>query len=837
MQSLLVAFAKEIVDDQDLIETISQEHEKALAKIKAERRRSMRRRGSSRNLDVTDLAMSQGTVASNSSTSSSGGSSPYSDGKDDHVKAHKYVARSLRPRGSIYDRTGDVRLRLASMGVLPGDPARMSVQTPLTPGGTFNLAGRGNRGRASPSGSVDSWHSIAQFADKKVKWTFRVRVQIHAARNLTDAPRALNLRRGSMVGFGAGTNFMGNEYQARPTVVAQFADFFKYGEMLPLQRDDHHTEGIVHLGKNDKLDIPSHRTGTANGLDAPSWSEDSLEDQHKKNTKKKKAGSLNSDDSDLTPVKNLDNLYMTPALFEDIYDKRSHANGLEGDQSGGSVPAWLRLDSRFIRENGSGSKMSHTDGINKLRTAALASLKHARIVLTVKDAALDSGVVQVDDHSDASTHRSDDDEPAWKATKTSVIQKRKKRSSTMTTPAQAPDIGHRVTDDVTIGRVSLNVLELLAQHLPGGDGTRLIERGVKHQWVQLVQTKKITTSPKHDSEASAKNATGSGALGTDAAARRKARRQRRRTEKQKRRQKKLISKRNNLSSSAAILATSGNFSDFEDEDEDTAMGNEEDSLSEPSSDTESNESDGSAADSDTVAQNQGALIHKASGELCVSIVLVSEAEIISDGSTPEMMRTSLPGSPSARSDEGRSSVLKSSMVQHGVRRGFGQEDFHYAASRLRTVRKQLGIKPMELFATIDENRSGTIERQQFVEMMSRLCENNVTADESSLVFDHFDTNQSGEMEYNEFLKMMAAGEILSEVSVNYWRGGVAGQRLICVCVCLFVCLFVRLFCLFGWLVGWLVGWSVCLFVCLFVFLFKKKYDFVHTVPKLTMFYT
>ena len=124
----------------------------------------------------------------------------------------------------------------------------------------------------------------------------------------------------------------------------------------------------------------------------------------------------------------------------------------------------------------------------------------------------------------------------------------------MTTPAQAPDIGHRVTDDVTIGRVSLNVLELLAQHLPGGDGTRLIERGVKHQWVQLVQTKKITTSPKHDSEASAKNATGSGALGTDAAARRKARRQRRRTEKQKRRQKKLISKRNNLSSSAAILA-------------------------------------------------------------------------------------------------------------------------------------------------------------------------------------------------------------------------------------------------------------------------------------------
>ena len=45
-----------------------------------------------------------------------------------------------------------------------------------------------------------------------------------------------------------------------------------------------------------------------------------------------------------------------------------------------------------------------------------------------------------------------------------------------------------------------------------------------------------------------------------------------------------------------------------------------------------------------------------------------------------------------------------------------------------------------------------IERQQFVDMMAQLCENNVTADESSLVFDHFDTNQSGEMDYNEFLK-------------------------------------------------------------------------------------
>ena len=159
-------------------------------------------------------------------------------------------------------------------------------------------------------------------------------------------------------------------------------------------------------------------------------------------------------------------------------------------------------------------------------------------------------------------------------------------------------------------------------------------------------------------------------------------------------------------------------------------------------------------------------MHTSSGELCVSIVLVSQADIVADANTPEI-RKSLPGSPSSRSDEGRRgmSSLSTPTARYGVHRGFGREDFHFAASRLRTVRKQLGIKPMELFASIDENRSGVIERQHFVKMMSTICQNRVTADESSLVFDHFDTNSSGEMDYNEFLKMMAAGEILSEVSV------------------------------------------------------------------------
>ena len=218
------------------------------------------------------------------------------------------MAKSLRPRESIYDRTGDVRLRLASM-VLYQEILELSVQKPTTPGGTLNLARSGNRGPSSPSGSIESWHSVAQFADRKVKWTFRIRVQIHNARNLAHAPRVLDLRRGSMVGFGAGTEFIRNDYTARPAVIVKFSDFIKYGAHVPSHQNTV-TEGIVQVDKNGKLQIPPHRTGSAKGLEAPSWSEDNLDE-----VKYPKTG-----DADIVSGKNLDNVYMTPALFEDVYE-------------------------------------------------------------------------------------------------------------------------------------------------------------------------------------------------------------------------------------------------------------------------------------------------------------------------------------------------------------------------------------------------------------------------------------------------------------------------------------------------------------------------------------
>ena len=105
------------------------------------------------------------------------------------------------------------------------------------------------------------------------------------------------------------------------------------------------------------------------------------------------------------------------------------------------------------------------------------------------------------------------------------------------------------------------------------------------------------------------------------------------------------------------------------------------------------------------------LIQTSSGELCVSVVLVSEAVIMSNGRL-WLMRNSLPGSVAHLMREDFHLELISH--QHGVRRGFGKEIS--TTQLLNFSQKGTGFKPMELFAI--DGRSGTIERQQFVDMMA-----------------------------------------------------------------------------------------------------------------------
>ena len=250
--------------------------------------------------------------------------------------------------------------------------------------------------------------------------------------------------------------------------------------------------------------------------------------------------------------------------------------------------------------------------------------------------------------------------------------------------------------------------------------------------------------------------------------------------------------KNSSNGAAALVSSLGNLNDFEDEDTPENEINkllEEDEFNDLNEFTETEGKNGGIR-----RQAIPIKVHKPAGELCVSVILVSECEILSDPSNRSRSNSNIntnstshpsnnklspkSSSISPRSLSGRNSpsvILGSPSSQenvtsrrHGVHRGFGDQDFHYAASRLRTVRKELGLKPMELFATIDENRSGEIDRQQFVDVMCRL-DVNTTADEASLVFDHFDVDNSGVMDYNEFLKMMMGGEVLTKEIMNRHR--------------------------------------------------------------------
>ena len=398
-----------------------------------------------------------------------------------------------------------------------------------------------------------------------------------------------------------------------------------------------------------------------------------------------------------------------------------------------SRPTWLEDDDSDDED----------DRENIHRRACIECLRQAKVVLTIKDAGLDAALLR--DMQEQSDHGMNDGATAGAAASAAAgaaadgkgkgksrndsdsdeEDEERRRGVHVTTDLE----DRQTTTEETMGHVSFDVLPLLRKALPGGDGTRLMERGVKHKWVKLVQTK--TTMIKKVSGGGRgrgrKKKNGGGG----------------------------VSGSSSTSSSAARLATSvgANDSDFDEDDEENE-----------SSRGLFDEVDSDDGDSVPIK------VHKSAGEICVSVVLVSEREVVStsvsrsggsDGNvdgiveieeddlleransrrstSPRSGRVS-PGGPSSITMDG--SPSSSGLRRHGVHRGFGDQDFHYAASRLRTVRKELGLKPMELFATIDDNRSGVIEREQFVDVICRL-DLDTTADEASLVFDHFDVDGTG----------------------------------------------------------------------------------------------
>ena len=114
---------------------------------------------------------------------------------------------------------------------------------------------------------------------RTTKWTLRLRVQIHSARNLIHAPGVqlleeahggfATVRRGSM----SMSLFDANTHVARPTVVVQCSNFTNFVEMEKTAE----TENSENRAKVLYMDLPAYRTSVATGLSNPSWEESSMD--------------------------------------------------------------------------------------------------------------------------------------------------------------------------------------------------------------------------------------------------------------------------------------------------------------------------------------------------------------------------------------------------------------------------------------------------------------------------------------------------------------------------------------------------------------------------------
>ena len=155
--------------------------------------------------------------------------------------------------------------------------------------------------------------------------------------------------------------------------------------------------------------------------------------------------------------------------------------------------------------------------------------------------------------------------------------------------------------------MSFSVLDLL-QHVPGGDGTNLVEQGIKHKWVELMQTKKYQ---RHLLKISCRENQNKETC--------KGQRTRRRARIKETQKEKCEERHQN----SVALTASGKFSDFEDDESDLAIGDE-------MSDSEYSSYDESA---NSGKNGTNTLVHTSSGEICVSIVLVSQADIVADVNT------------------------------------------------------------------------------------------------------------------------------------------------------------------------------------------------------------
>ena len=189
---------------------------------------------------------------------------------------------------------------------------------------------------------------------RTTKWTLRLRVQIHSARNLIHAPGVqlleeahggfATVRRGSM----SMSLFDANTHVARPTVVVQCSNFTNFVETEKTAEAENRAN-ILHM------DLPAYRTSVATGLSNPSWEESSM-----------------------------DSVYMTPTLMDSDDTQNPNQQQPSSNHHSALSPTWLEDDDSDDSD----------DDENVHRRACYECLRHAKVTLLMKDAGLDSALLQ-----------------------------------------------------------------------------------------------------------------------------------------------------------------------------------------------------------------------------------------------------------------------------------------------------------------------------------------------------------------------------------------------------------------------------------------------------------
>ena len=148
--------------------------------------------------------------------------------------------------------------------------------------------------------------------------------------------------------------FDANTHVARPTVVVQCSNFTNFVEMEKTAE----TENSENRAKVLHMDLPAYRTSVATGLSNPSWEESSM-----------------------------DSVYMTPTLMDsDDTQNPNLANQqqLNSNHHSALSPTWLEDDDSDDSD----------DDENVHRRACYECLRHAKVTLLMKDAGLDSALLQ-----------------------------------------------------------------------------------------------------------------------------------------------------------------------------------------------------------------------------------------------------------------------------------------------------------------------------------------------------------------------------------------------------------------------------------------------------------